>query len=760
MTKKRLAILMVYVFLASILTPSELAWAYIDPATTTYIIQIATAIVITLGVSLSVFLYKFQMIITNLKVFAHALIRGLSKGLSKGKGGFSKASTPRSPQATSAEGKNEGIEALATGEALAVSLTEEEALAVGIIDYPIPVREHYPALASAPLATSPSGAGSTAKAARGEEASASLAACGFGSSSMRAFLHWLWGDERTLKGRVKPAAFVAAAFSVTFVIFSMLDSVLMNETKLTFSFADVVGVVFGFGLGVFLVIVLVLSLLRGRVFDFMVCLFLSLLICGYLQITFFNSGIGKLIGTPLGWEELGLFPVLSNLLIWVVVFALVFFAGLSRRARVQGFFKRFAVYAPAFLIVIQAVALLIILPPADEWHTNQSGGTMQTLTAKGIYQVSSEENVLVFVLDMLDEDFINDTEAQNPGFFDTLDGFTRFTNNVTQYNTTFPSVINFMTGVPLNPQVTSERYTEEAYSRRSFVADIHDQGYVCGLYMEKPYTYSDGRQFMGIADNLEASTFTINTPKIMEQLIRLSLLKSVPLSLKSQFWIHPVSFGLMGAGVKTDGADPYWSDDPKFYRQLKEERLKPESRSKRFSYYHLNGSHYPWFMDANAQHVDVETTGVEQTKGSFLILEEYFKQMKELGIYKDATIIITGDHPTHMSHKALDKPMLVSLFVKPSGEEGTPLRYNNAPVSIMNLAPTCVAAAGADGTRWGRTYFEVGESEVVERHYFNRFTAEDARTHYIAHYRIVGDARLWENWQLVEMVPYDTKYWF
>jgi len=62
--KRRIVI--IYWAAAVVLLPNA-AYAYIDPATTTYLIQIATALVVMAGVSLTVFLYRFRTISQKIK---------------------------------------------------------------------------------------------------------------------------------------------------------------------------------------------------------------------------------------------------------------------------------------------------------------------------------------------------------------------------------------------------------------------------------------------------------------------------------------------------------------------------------------------------------------------------------------------------------------------------------------------------------------------------------------------------------------------
>ena len=725
---KKHIVLIAFLTVLFTLVPATPAWAYIDPATTTYLIQITTAIIITLGVSLSIFLYRFQMIITNIRVSLHALARRFDKGQSGATA--IQGSTGRAPDDSH------------------LCLAEEEALAAGILDYPVPVSDTYPALAKSPLID---------EAAAPTEVDGTATEKPAFSQRIKAFGHWLWDDTRSFKNRLSKATLLSAAITMTYGLFNMLDALITNKVQLSFTFADAVGPVFIFALIMFALLVLVLLFVRGRVFDFGICLAFSFLICGYLQSTFWNFGLGELTGQYLGWERFGVQLVLINMLSWLAIFTVVFVLGLSRRQKLQRFFRGLFLFVPSLLIAVQAVALLSILPPLDEWKGSQGTESALALSRENLFEVSSENNVIVLIIDMMDEDYVNMLTDEDPHFFDSLDGFTRFTNNMTVYNKTYPSIVNLLTDVPFDISIPTEEYMEKAYAHRSFINDIQDQGYVCNIYIEKPHAYMEERQLEGLADNLKETPYYLKTWKIPVQLFRLSLLKSLPLSLKSLSWIYP-DLSFWGIGKWMDDNRPYWSDDPLFYEELTSKRLEA-SDGLHYIFIHLEGFHGPWTMNAQAQYVKEGVPYREQFKGSFFIVNEYLNQLRSLGLYKDATIIITGDHGEHTGHKALDKPMRVGLFVKPSGAEGTPLRYSNAPVSIRNLRATSVEAAGGDPTPWGKTYFEVGEDEVVERLYFNRFT--DAKNnHYMACYRVVGDAKDWKNWELIEILQSKPENWF
>lgn len=721
--KRRIALFVFWMLLLA-LVPSRLAWAYIDPATTTYIIQVVTALVITLGVSLSIFVYRFQMIITNVRVWLHALRRRLSKQQKSISSGYSPS-----------ENKQDYSE---------ISLTEEEALSVGLIDYPAPVRQTYPALASYDLGIASS-----------EEAE-TVSDTSIETGRLKRVGKWLWEDQRSFKNRLSKATLISASVTMTYGIFNMFDSFITNKAQVIFTFTDVVGPILVFSLILFVTLSLMLICCKGRVFSFVICLTLSFLVCGYLQSTFLNSGIGQLLGAPIEWKDLGVARVLVNLLVWIAIFATIFFLGFSHHPKMRQLFKGILLFVPSLLIAVQLVALFTILPPADEWKGDQGSGAVTTLSREELFEVSTKSNIYIFLVDTMDEDFINMIVNDDPQFFDSLDGFTRFTNNISVYNMTYPSLIHLLTDVPFDASISADEYIEEAYTHRSFINDIKDQGYVSNIYTEKPHSFSEARQLEGIADNLGESVYSLKSWKIPLQLFRLSLLRSAPLSLKFVDILYP-DLSYTSIGTLESGVIPYWSDDPLFFEELIDEGLKTVDEP-HFIFYHLNGFHVPYNMDAKAQHVEGGVPEIEQFKGSFFILNEYFKQLKDHGLYKDATIIITGDHGLHNNYMEQNKPMLVGCFVKPAGEEGTPLRYSNAPVTILNIRATCVKAAGGDPTPWGQTYYEVAEDAVVERDYYSRFS--DRRgNRFMAHYRITGDANNWNNWELIEMIPIIRENW-
>jgi arylsulfatase A-like enzyme len=156
-------------------------------------------------------------------------------------------------------------------------------------------------------------------------------------------------------------------------------------------------------------------------------------------------------------------------------------------------------------------------------------------------------------------------------------------------------------------------------------------------------------------------------------------------------------------------------------------------------------------MDENARYKE-DSDLVRQTKGSFHIVYSYMDEMKKLGLYENATIIITGDHGKSQDITPLDYASCIGFFVKPKGKADTALVQSNAPVSHENLLPTILKSEGLDYTPYGVSAFDVPQDSDLVRHFYYRWDLPTGQ-HVLEHFEIRGNARDFENWLKIEEIP-------
>ena len=132
------------------------------------------------------------------------------------------------------------------------------------------------------------------------------------------------------------------------------------------------------------------------------------------------------------------------------------------------------------------------------------------------------------------------------------------------------------------------------------------------------------------------------------------------------------------------------NSDLTFYKRLTNENvgLSADEDQNVFSLVHLLASHNPYEYNANLKLVK-NGSQISQTRGTFKILNEYFNQMKELGIYKDATIIVMADHgqwSTAQNREKINNPPMASLFIKKAGEGTNLINDNSTPLQVNDDA--------------------------------------------------------------------------
>jgi hypothetical protein len=203
----------------------------------------------------------------------------------------------------------------------------------------------------------------------------------------------------------------------------------------------------------------------------------------------------------------------------------------------------------------------------------------------------------------------------------------------------------------------------------------------------------------------------------------------------------------------------YIANDHRYYKDLTEKKLSftTAESEKRFTLIHLVGTHPAFTFGRNMEKVEPENgSELNQARAAFTITFEYLDQLKKMGLYEDSTIIVTADHGG--KSEITDPPPYVSLFVKPSGSFGTPLAFNNAPLTFDSFRATVIKEAGGNSEKYGPTYFEVPENAVITRPYFTYYTPQGKTSEVVFEYEITDDVKDIKNWKFIRELDYKFRY--
>lgn len=550
-----------------------------------------------------------------------------------------------------------------------------------------------------------------------------------------------------------------AGFTVPFVLlicatFSVYFS---NSAEFTFTLGDFAPAFIFISLGIFAVITISLLLTKGTLRHSIFTLCAFLVTAAFIQSLVTNMTFQGMPGDGnVEYPSTG--KIIINFTVWVLLCSVFLWFGLLSKKAETGR------SVMSFLLILVLVMQTVSLVPAAITYANekaeQEGGHQAEnksvyLTTDGMFELSSKDNIVVIILDRFDDRYFKEILNSDSEYLDSLDGFTYYEDNISKYPRTYPAVTSMLTGMENDYSGTRTQYFEKAYTTSTFLPDLKANNYEINLYIPSYYAYDDAGVFGDLVANTSAAEgHTISSKgELVSKLFELSSYFWAPEIFKSNN-IGSSSFGEI---VTLDGAAPKYemteSSDPEVYKTFTQSGLTTQNKKNTFSFLHLRGCHSPYAMDENCNLVEKSSvTSLQQTTGCFKFISEYIEQMKKLGIYKDSTIIITGDHAALDSDsKEYANENLTGLLVKKSGDSGTELKMSSAQVSQDNFLAAIVKSAGIKtSTDYGQAYDEVPEGETMTRtHYFQLYTGSDRKDENLT-YTITGKGSDFANWDITD----------
>ena len=249
--------------------------------------------------------------------------------------------------------------------------------------------------------------------------------------------------------------------------------------------------------------------------------------------------------------------------------------------------------------------------------------------------------------------------------------------------------------------------------------------------------------------------FTGNFLDTVGVLGKCALYRDLPWLLKPAFWFN--TDDINNAVMPHDSTDlstrPYLYDDAQYYQDLKAAGLSIDDEGEKgnFRFIHLLGSHYPIVNDEHANKVgEGNTTQLQQSRGALEIVAEYLRQLKELGVYDQSTVVVTADHGEWYLAPDIDGPTSPILLVKPASEDtsNTPCQVSEVPTGHVDLWATLVDQMGGDANAWGGTpVYDVPDEPRTRYYDATSVEGDDHKYTWIKEWKINGHVLDWDSWE-------------
>ena len=446
----------------------------------------------------------------------------------------------------------------------------------------------------------------------------------------------------------------------------------------------------------------------------------ALCFCFYIQNAFLNRKM-FIDGTIPLWSTVLLY---SNLILFVFIIILAVVLSVKK----MWAHKFFMCIATVMLIMQLSPLPFLFLNSPSEAFTHKTEMQAYDLSGENQFTVSTQENVIVFIIDTYDQEGFSALLDAYPDLKENFNDFVCFDDvNTKSWHTAF-SMPYMLTAHDFDFDIDLQESNKRAWESSTadyFYDSMHNAGYMVNLYTDSA-EYSGGAENMiGKIDNIVPCKKTYDTDgwKTYQELVRLSKYRYYPYLLKYPNWISGEDSinkytdtlyndavvnldnwqSAMGS-ANSRGVD-YMNYD--FYRDLKKGLSVVDDR-KMCSIYHLSGMHEPYvYIDEAVGYVDYNTAQY----GCLSIMFEMVRQLKEMGIYDTSTIIFTADHGKHeIMHS---NPV---MLIKQANYTGDGLIYSSVPGDIQeDFLATILYSVGIDNSPLGRSLYEINENETRER---------------------------------------------
>lgn len=554
------------------------------------------------------------------------------------------------------------------------------------------------------------------------------------------------------------------AFSIPFMIIvsGVIDIFSQNIDEFSFSMADFIPSVLIIAFSVFIIISAVLLSLRGKAFEIALSLFTWIGLMSFVQAYFLNLGLNSLENDGVGNAASSkVLSTVINSAIWIAALVGILFFVMKKRKRRKKTVKLCSILFSAFLVLISSTSIIYTALSTDAFSEKKPvDGTVEKeyiLSTKNISTLSENGNVVVFVIDRFDISYYRDVIKDDPDYFDGLDGFTFYDNNISLYSRTFPSIAYMISGIKNDFSQTKNEYFNNAYKNSDFLTDLIKNNYSLNIYTDDYYAYSDTAALYGLFDNVipTSGSYVKNKLGLSCSLIEVSFYRYFPNVYK--YFVSSVDTTRFKQYIEHySNFEKYDSGNQYVYPLINNGKVDfssemSENGKKKFTFIHLAGCHTSCFFDEKCNPTDPHGSGKTGLLGSFYLINEYLNQMKKQGVYKSSTIIITGDHSSaHSDTTDVYNPRVTALFVKEKGKDSSPLEYSTAPVSHENLFATIIKSEEIEtDNNYGLAFSEVPDDSLIEREYcFEKNVFENGSWNHdeLVFYKVVGNANNFSNW--------------
>ena len=449
----------------------------------------------------------------------------------------------------------------------------------------------------------------------------------------------------------------------------------------------------------------ILSMLNAALSRKVQALVLGFTLAIYVQYMFFNQNVGIVDGHPFVFKEHMVLATV-NIIVWAALIIIPVAVATSNLKKAKNpaiptesknTNDNLTTNTPApttvtpklstAILALHILTFAMLLISADKQCYHYSSVYFDYSEQ---YTVGSGKNIVLFIIDEADNKFIKELYEEGK-ISHTFDDYIIYTNTCSVYDFTNLSMLQMVTNYPFDNTLDASTRRELAWSQNAvqeFYDRFHQAGYKVNFFN---FDYENSEGVIGKMDNarvFDEKTDTIqyiNYKNIKKQSDALTAYRLLPIVLKPTVDMTLVS---SPDPVIIYSTNTGYYDNKDFDENME---LKLGDSDNYLIIHHTKGLHMP----------DNNVATMEYCLGS---VEKYIEQMKALGVYDNASIIITADHGSHDECTG-DTWAATPMFMIRTGVSESPEAkdtdkaaggptLSDAPIYHTDIMPTLLYEAG------------------------------------------------------------------
>lgn len=555
-------------------------------------------------------------------------------------------------------------------------------------------------------------------------------------------------DEKDKKKKIIVTGVVSITGIFTMFAYPAFETFITNADEFTFEAKSVAGYYIFYMLILCSILVLCIGKLHDKAWNAAITSVFALLLASYLQQMFLNGALFLMDGEEI---KISAGRIIINSLIWIGIFAGCFIAGHFLKNN----WKDAVLFLSGAIMLMQLTGGISLIV-SHQGQITAKNEQVDYFSTEGLYEVASEENVIVFVLDKYDEEYMEEVLAAEPDFLTPLEGFTYFQDTVSQFSRTYPSITYMLTNRTFFDLPRDEKYADWAFDHCSFYKELENNGYESYFYEEEASRNIGGNAKIRAANYIEQGSCIRekkSLPGCIKSIHLMSCFRGMPYILKDYYSYTAEQINNLIIREREWKDTPYVVDDAKIKEQLDAEGLSVGKDKKAFRFIHMFGAHPPYSLNRNGERVKYsKDLYLEQYMGSMQIVYNYLQRLREIGAYENSTIVITADHGENFENgNVLPETANIILFIKPKGVGSGELQYSDVYASQDDLLPTLSALMdiNADMEAGIDLFSDAAKSKERERYHYFHVTEDTVQT-FTRTYIIRGNSLDFNNWTATE----------